>query len=68
MSQILPSGSMITVIHFTYKVGNDYRLACMPNMTNLHVTVGGRPAYQRTNEKAAVTCPGCRKTHAYLSA
>lgn len=41
-----------------------WRIACMPNMTELHATAY-HPHYQRSDAVPAVTCPACKKTKAY---
>lgn len=63
MEQISSNGQLITLIHFTYTVGlgEDWRIACMPNMTEFHQTPY-HPNYQRSNDTRAVTCPACIKT------
>lgn len=64
MDQILPSGASITIIHFTYDVGGEWRIACMPNMVEFHETQYHRN-YLRSNEPRAVSCPQCNKTETF---
>lgn len=66
MDQLRPDGVTITLIHYTYAagLGEDYRIACMPNMVEFHQTMY-HPNYQRTNDVRAVTCPACIKSAAY---
>ena len=66
MSQITPSGTSFTLIHFVFQTDPE-RIACMPNMTEFHQTPH-HPNYQRSNDARAVTCPGCKKTDAYKTA
>lgn len=71
MQQVTPSGQQITLIHFTYPLTDDsppqFRIACMPNMTEFHQT-DYHLAYQRSNATAAVTCPACIRTEVYKKA
>ena len=72
MEQITQFGVPLTCIHFIYPTkdnpgGDDWRIACMPNMTEFHATVH-HPNYLRTNYVGAVTCPQCKKTDAYRRA
>lgn len=66
MDQILPGGGKITLIHYTYAdgLGESYRIACMPNMTEFHETPY-HPVYQRSNDVRAVTCPACMKSSVF---
>ena len=68
MDQVTPGGYSFTLIHFVYPLSDasppEYRIACMPNMTEFHQTVH-HPAYQRTDQAAAVTCPACKRTELY---
>lgn len=69
MEQLLGTGGTITLIHFVNqlevptgdedKPGLEWRIACMPNMTEFHQTPY-HPNYQRTDEVRAVTCPACK--------
>lgn len=78
MSQVLRSiGTPQVQIHFCIKKveadfpenkdSQEYRLACMPNMVELHWTIH-HPNYQRTNDYRAVTCQSCKVTDAYKQA
>lgn len=70
MDQVLPTGKTVTLIHYLYRAsGADpgWRIACMPSMTEFHETMH-HPAYQRTDDVHAVTCPGCKRTDVYRSA
>jgi len=75
MNQILPSGEFVTLIHLTYSVAKQdfsenvveetpWRIACMPNMREFHTTPY-HPAYQRTDDPRAVTCPACKETDVF---
>ena len=63
MEQLLPDGTLITIIHFVCQVDPE-RIACMPNMTEFGSTMY-HPHVMRTNEPRAVTCPQCRKTEVF---
>ena len=70
MEQVLPTGRQITLIHFVYPASGaqpGWRIACMPGMTEFHETQQ-HPAYQRTNDPLATTCPGCQRTAVYKAA
>lgn len=65
MDQVLPNGRTFTVIHLvTQPNGEDWRIACMPNMVEFHSTPY-HPHYPRTDQAQAVTCPSCKNTDAY---
>lgn len=67
MDQISAGGRKITLIHFVYATdpsGGDWRIACMPNMREFHQTEY-HPAYQRTNDVRAVSCPACKKSDVF---
>ena len=63
MEQIDQSGQFITLIHYVYQTDPE-RVACMPNMTEFHLTPY-HPAVQRTNSKDAVTCPSCKRSQIF---
>lgn len=71
MDQILPGGGSITLIHLVYALSDesppDYRIACMPNMLEFHATPY-HPAFHRSNDARAVTCPACKRTEIYKKA
>ena len=71
MDQVDAIGRTLTLIHFVYALTDasppEYRIACMPNMTEFHLTPF-HPNYQRTNGPQAVTCPACKKTDVYKQA
>lgn len=78
MQQITVGGGFVTLIHFMSEVSAipptedgpqtlQWRIACMPNMTEFHATPY-HPNYQRSNDVRAVTCPACKKTQAFLDA
>lgn len=78
MQQLQPFGGSITLIHYFVEVPTppaneegpptlQHRIACMPNMTEFHQTPY-HPAYQRTTDARAVSCPQCKKTAFYLDA
>lgn len=63
MDQIGADGKVTTLVHFTYlptENGDDWRIACMPNMTEFGCTQH-HPNYQRTNDVRATTCPWCKE-------
>jgi len=55
------SGAVITLIHFTYPLGDEWRIACMPSMTEFHTTPY-HPSYARSNDTRAVNCSACEKS------
>lgn len=63
MDQVLPTGGMITLVHFVHQVDPE-RIACMPNMAELGTTPH-HPNYQRSNDTRAVSCPACKRSVAY---
>lgn len=69
MEQVDVHGRAITLIHFTFQPDGrgEWRIACMPNMTEFHQTPY-HPAFHRSNDPRAVTCKQCHKTDAYMSA
>ncbi len=78
MNQITASGGTINIIHFMTEIAvpplnedgppvAQYRIVCMPNMTEFHQTPY-HPNYQRTNDPRAASCPACKKTAAYTKA
>lgn len=64
MQQIDERGNMIEVVHFAHVADGKERVACLPNMAELHQTQH-HPNYQRSGEPRAVTCPACKRTDAY---
>lgn len=70
MDQILGTGHTVTLVHFTYQhrqegsTKDEWRIACMPNMTEMHKTKY-HPAYHRSNDTRAVSCPACKKTSVF---
>jgi hypothetical protein len=67
VEQVTANGSVVTLIHFTHDVDGEYRIACMPGMTEFHETQYHK-SYQRANDVRAVTCPACKKTTVFTSA
>ena len=63
MDQIDAQGQVTTLIHYVFQTDPE-RIACIPNMTEFHAT-NYHPNYQRTNSRAATTCPACRKSQVY---
>jgi hypothetical protein len=59
-------GQKIQVIHFVHggEVNGQWRIACMPNMIEFHSTIY-HPAYRRTNDHRAVTCPQCKESQVF---
>lgn len=75
MEQLQRDGSLINVVHYAYVtegLGGGERVACMPTMRlGQQVTPfpgALTPTYMRSNDTRAVTCPACRKTHAFSEA
>lgn len=66
MNQVNEFGQQVTLIHYVFQTDPE-RIACMPNMTEFHLTPY-HPNYQRSNDARAVTCPGCKKTSTYTEA
>ena len=64
MDQVDARGASKTLIHYVISVNPD-KIACMPNMTDVHSTAY-HPSDQRTNESRAVTCPACMKTASFI--
>ena len=75
MDQVTAAGGLITIVHFMFESVlpppeqegppvSQWRIACMPNMTEFHQTPY-HPNYQRANDVRAVTCPACRKTQVF---
>ncbi len=72
MDQLLATGGTITLIHFVHPTlsrsdEQQWRIACMPNMTEFHSTPY-HPNYQRTDDARAVTCPACKKAPVFKTA
>lgn len=71
MEQISASGQPVTLLHFVREVststGTEWRITCMPHMTEFHQTAY-HPNYPRSDDPRAVTCPACKKTAAYREA
>lgn len=63
MEQIGPQGKVTTLIHYVFIVDPE-RIACTPNMTELHATQH-HPNVLRSNCPQAVTCPACKSTEMY---
>ncbi len=61
LQQILANGQVVTLIHLALldETGR-YYIACMPGVRELHATPQ-HPAFQRSGELGAVTCPMCKK-------
>lgn len=57
MDQVSATGEVTTLIHLIH----EGRIPCMPNMVEFHATVY-HPAYHRSDDTRAVTCPACKKT------
>jgi len=78
MDQVLITGETVTLVHFVHELVlpplesegppvPQWRIACMPNMTEFHLTPY-HPNYQRTDDARAVTCPACKKSKAFQKA
>jgi hypothetical protein len=67
MEQVDALGRAGTLIHFTYEVGKDWRIACMPNMIEFYRTMY-HPSYQRSNDTRAVTCSACKESPVFKKA
>lgn len=78
MEQILPGGQVITLIHFVSEimappVGTEgapvlqWRIACMPNMTEFGTTPYHKN-HMRSDDVRAVTCTACKKSIAFKKA
>lgn len=65
MEQVGPHGQVTNIVHFVH--GEPNRIACMPNMTELHATLH-HPNFPRTNEVRAVSCPACKCSGPFLAA
>lgn len=75
MDQINTGGGAIMLIHFVSEVMvppveeegppvPQWRIACMPNMTEFGETMY-HPPHHRSDDARAVTCPACKNTHEY---
>ncbi len=64
MDQVDAHGQVTTLIHYVFQSDPVERIACMPNMTEFHQTAY-HPNYQRTNSKAATTCPACKRSEVF---
>ena len=64
MDQVGMYGNVTTLIHFVFSSGSEWRIACMPNMTEFHKT-DYHPHYQRTDDPRAATCPACKRTEEF---
>lgn len=78
MDVVTPSGVTVTAVHLVHEVlappvdqegppTMQWRIACMPNMTEFHQTAY-HPNYQRSDDARAVSCPACQKTPAFKAA
>jgi hypothetical protein len=67
---VLPDGSKLLLIHYVAPraVDGALRLACAPNMVELHAYEHRQWPYRRTGETGPVTCPLCKETPAYQEA
>jgi len=64
MEQLDKFGQSTTLIHWMTETSNGLRIACMPNATEFHATPY-HPAFQRTDDVRAASCPACRRTAEY---
>lgn len=64
MEQVGPHGQRINIVHFTHKIGEEWRIACMPGMTELHSTPH-HPHYPRSDDPRVANCLACQKSEAY---
>lgn len=67
VDQLLATGGTLTLVHFTHLAGDEWRIACMPSMTEFHSTPH-HPNYQRSDDVRAVTCPACKKSTTFVVA
>ena len=67
MDQVGPTGQVTTIIHLVHNASGEWRLACMPNMTEFGSTLYHQH-YPRSDDLRAVTCPQCKTTAAYKTA
>lgn len=65
MNQVKLDGTETTLIHYCHISSDKEQIACMPNMTEFHLT-GYHPNYQRSNDTRAVTCLACKKSDIYM--
>lgn len=59
-------GSVYIPIHFVDH--ETRRIACTPNLTEMHATNGRAAPYPRTLDVQAVTCPRCKATAEFKTA
>jgi hypothetical protein len=69
--QLQPGGGYVTLVHLVFPTkqppnGDDWRIACMPNMTEFYQTAS-HPNYQHTPDPRAVTCPQCKQTAVFAA-
>lgn len=71
MDQVDQYGRQFTLIHLVFPLSNEspaeWRVACMPNMVELHRT-NHHQHHQRTDSWQAVTCPACKRSDVYRAA
>ncbi len=67
MDQIGPDGRVTTIIHFSINNGDGERVACMPNMVELHTTQH-HLNFQRSNDHRAVSCRQCMESSTFKMA
>lgn len=66
MQQIQSGGTIITAIHLCFIDNGKVHIACMPGLEEFHRTMY-HPAYHRSNDYRAVTCPACKRSTTYVS-
>lgn len=68
-SMTMEDGQDIILVHFVYKEGRRYRIACSPHLPEIDMTSKGKFwSWYRTEELRSVTCPLCRRTEAFHKA
>lgn len=63
---VRPDGSIFTPVHWMHH--ETQRIACTPNMPELHAANGRAVPYPRTLDVQATTCPRCKATADYKAA
>lgn len=58
---VLADGSEIVLVHWVMRENGVPRIACVPNLREMHAHARPYP-WMRTEDTQAVTCPNCKHT------
>ncbi len=64
MASIVTLGGGASVVHLTYREGEEWRIACMVHITDFSMQPH-QPNYLRSNDTRAVNCPQCKMTNVF---